>query len=86
MFLVFQTHKLAQKFQRKLSSLTDAIVFLQNSHKWSFVLYEISKAELYKYRALDFFSIDQDLLLPFSASFVSLTVLFIQQLINQAIR
>ena len=84
MFLVFETHKLAQEFQRKLSFLADAIVLLQNPHKWSFVLYEISKAQLYKYRALDFFSIDQDLLLPFSVSFVSLTVLF-TQLINQAI-
>ena len=83
-FLVFQTHKLSQEFRKKLSSLADAIVILENSHKWSFVLYEISKAQLYKYRALDFFSIDQDLLLPFSVSFVSLTVLF-TQLINQAI-
>ena len=85
MFLVFETHKLSQKFQENLSSLADAIVLLQNSHKWSFVLYEISKAELYKYRAFDFFSIDRKLLLSFFASFVSLTVLF-TQLINQAIR
>ena len=83
LFLVFETHKLSQEFQESLSSLADATAFLRKSHKWSFVLYEISKAELYKYRAFDFFSIDRKLLLSFFASFVSLTVLF-TQLINQA--
>ena len=85
MFLVFETHKLSQEFEENLSSLADAIVILQNSHKWSFVLYEISMAQLYKYRVFDFFSIDRKLLLSFFASFASLTVLF-TQLINQAIR
>ena len=85
MFLVFMTHKLSHKSQKKLSSLEDTIVKSHDTRDWTSVLLVINVAQRYKYRAFDFFEIDRNLLLSFALSFVSLTVLF-TQLINQAIR
>ena len=84
-FLVFVTHKLLGEFQEKLASLADAIVLLQNTQEWHFVLDEIKVAQRYRYNAFDFFNIDRNLLISFASSFISLTVLF-TQLINQAVR
>ena len=84
-FLVFIIHKWTQESQEDLSSLADRIVCVYGTRKWSTVLEEIKVAQGYKYRAFDFFNIDRNLLLSFVASFVSLTVLFIQ-LINQGIQ
>ena len=84
-FLVFMTHKLLGEFQEKLASLADAIVLLQNTQEWHFVLDEIKVAQRYRYKASDFFNIDRNLLISFASSFISLTVLF-TQLINQAVQ
>ena len=84
MFLVFMTHKLSQSSQEKLSSLEDTIFQSHDTRDWTSVLLVINVAQRYKYRAFDFFEIDRNLLLSFTLSFVSLTVLF-TQLINQAI-
>ena len=85
MFLVFMTHKLSRRSQKKLSSLENTIVSSHDTRDWTSVLLVINVAQKYKYRAFDFFEIDRNLLLSFALSFVSLTVLF-TQLINQAMR
>ena len=83
-FLVFMVHKWSEESRARLASLSNTIFLSQeNTVQWYPVLDIIKVAQRYKFTAFDFFDIDRKLLLSFVASFVPLTVLFVQ-LINQA--
>ena len=82
-FLVFMVHKWSRESQARLASLSNTIFLSrENTVQWYPVLDIIKVAQKYKYTAFDFFDIDRQLLLSFVASFVPLTVLFVQ-LISQ---
>ena len=78
-FLVFMVHKWSEESRTGLASLSNTIFLSrENTVQWYPVLDIIKVAQRYKYTASDFFDIDRSLLLSFVASFVPLTVLFVQ--------
>ena len=77
-YLVSLTTKLCQESKRGLEELESKIVLTQDTKEWNFVFFEINRAQNFQYQACDCFTINKHILTAFTASLITLTVLFVQ--------
>ena len=82
-YLTFRTDSFCRESSLKLESLEKSIISNKDPNEWSFVVGKIKESQHFSYKAFNSFKINQNSLLVFSSSFVSLSVLFVQLIINQ---
>ena len=77
-YLASLTTKLCQESKQDLQELENKIVLTQDTKEWSFVFFEINRAQNFEYQACDCFAINKNILVGFTASVITFTVLFVQ--------
>ena len=77
-YLASLTTKLCQGSKQDLKELENKIVLTQDTKEWSFVFFEINRAQNFEYQACDCFAINKHILTGFTASLITFTVLFVQ--------
>jgi len=82
-FMTFQTESFCREASWKLESMKRLIIERKHPNEWSFVIEKIVESQKFEFNAFGFFNINRKTLLSFTASFVPLTVLFVQLIINQ---
>jgi len=80
--MTFKVDRYSKNSKKRLEAMARFIIQTRDPNEWSFVLLTIRETKQYEYNAFNTFVINKNSLLSFAASFVSLTVLFVQ-LINQ---
>jgi len=79
-YLMFECEKLVNDSRDRLIKLTGVITARNENTKWIIVHGDIERAKEYSYRAWDMFDINKSLLLSFTGSLLTFTVLFVQKL------
>ena len=82
-YMTFKTDSFCGDSSLKLEKLKESIISRKDPHDWLFVVNKINESQQFEYQAFGFFKIDRKTLLSFFASFVPLSVLFVQLIINQ---
>jgi len=82
-YLTFRTDSFCRESSLKLESLKFLIISNKDPNEWSFVVGKIKESQEFEYNAFDFFIINRKTLLSFAASFVPMTVLFVQLIVSQ---
>ena len=78
MLLVCLTTKLCDESKENYERLETKIVLTQDTKEWNFVLDKMKTAQHFEYQAFNCFPINKQILVAFTASLITFTVLFAQ--------